>query len=458
LFLSGDYAIALGMNETDWVWSDLMGFTVTAAAGTVPNITAISPQSVTQAQANDGSIYGVYGTNLVSSNASGVVFLDANGKVDSPIRFTVTDQSETLIQGTIALASNVQGGDHSFYVASPNGNSNTLTFTVQGDLTPHIDTVQPTGLAVGQNTQVMISGTNFGTGCGAGGNTACPTAALDVCNSGDTPSCSSSSITVVSIDQWTDTRILATLKATNSGAYEVLVGSAGSTGNGFFAAPKVGGKWSNPQQIVAGGNPNLQLKVTSQTNGGPAVTLTDLSSNLCAYVDTNSKSVNDSHVLVFSLWNDTSSRIAVFRKRDRTWHAVSFPPLAGRVDPVVRGFGRYIAVTEHQRMTAQTARSGGMEEWKKGKREFGPDLAAMSALHGMVLPGRLDLYDVDTEKIFTIVTNQGDSEILLVEGGVVYWRAANRLYSAPITDSGVGARRLLATDEAIRDAHYAFIK
>lgn len=99
-----------------------------------------------------------------------------------------------------------------------------------------------------------------------------------------------------------------------------------------------------------------------------------------------------------------------------------------------------------------------MEEWKKGKREFGPDLAAMSALHGMVLPGRLDLYDVDTEKIFTIVTNQGDSEILLVEGGVVYWRAANRLYSAPITDSGVGARRLLATDEAIRDAHYAFIK
>jgi hypothetical protein len=75
-----------------------------------------------------------------------------------------------------------------------------------------------------------------------------------------------------------------------------------------------------------------------------------------------------------------------------------------------------------------------------------------------VMSGTLHLYDVDTEKMFTIVTNQGDSEILLVEGGMVYWRVANRLYSAPIADSGIGAQRLLATGEAIRDAHYAFIK
>ena len=99
-----------------------------------------------------------------------------------------------------------------------------------------------------------------------------------------------------------------------------------------------------------------------------------------------------------------------------------------------------------------------MDEWKKGNRETGPDLASRMADQEFTLPGTLRLYDVDTEKMFTIATNQGDSEILLVEGGVVYWRAANRLYSAPITDSGIGAQRLLATDEAIRDAHYAFIK
>jgi hypothetical protein len=35
---------------------------------------------------------------------------------------------------------------------------------------------------------------------------------------------------------------------------------------------------------------------------------------------------------------------------------------------------------------------------------------------------------------------------------------SDRLYKAPITDSGVGAATLMATDEAIRDAHWAFIK
>jgi hypothetical protein len=44
LFLSGDYAIALGLNETEWVWSDLMGFTVTAALP--PGATAPTVDSV----------------------------------------------------------------------------------------------------------------------------------------------------------------------------------------------------------------------------------------------------------------------------------------------------------------------------------------------------------------------------------------------------------------------------
>lgn len=34
----------------------------------------------------------------------------------------------------------------------------------------------------------------------------------------------------------------------------------------------------------------------------------------------------------------------------------------------------------------------------------------------------------------------------------------DRLYSAPITEKGIGAAHLIATDEAIRDAHWAFIK
>ncbi len=37
----------------------------------------------------------------------------------------------------------------------------------------------------------------------------------------------------------------------------------------------------------------------------------------------------------------------------------------------------------------------------------------------VVYSGRLDVYSIDTEKLFTIATNQGDSEILLIEDGTV---------------------------------------
>jgi hypothetical protein len=77
---------------------------------------------------------------------------------------------------------------------------------------------------------------------------------------------------------------------------------------------------------------------------------------------------------------------------------------------------------------------------------------------GYVYPGRLFLYDANTERLYTIVTHQGDSEILLVEDGTVYYRASDRLYSAPITNLGLGEPKLLAKSDVVRDAHWAFIK
>jgi hypothetical protein len=165
--------------------------------------------------------------------------------------------------------------------------------------------------------------------------------------------------------------------------------------------------------------------------------------------------INDRYVLALYLsnWKAGAHSVVLFRKRDRTWRVLRCDEAAD-----LRGFGRYIVVTEHQQKTALNPRSAGAEEWKPGRREFGPDLAERLKDATLVMPGKLGVYDVDTEKTFQIATNQGDSEVLLIEGGIIYWRAANRLYSAPITDSGVGERRLLATDEAVRDAHYAFIK
>ena len=77
---------------------------------------------------------------------------------------------------------------------------------------------------------------------------------------------------------------------------------------------------------------------------------------------------------------------------------------------------------------------------------------------GAVFTGKLHLYDVETERVFPIATNDGDSEVLLVDEGTVYYRVSDRIYAAPISDKGVGLARLVTTDEVIRDAHWAFIK
>jgi hypothetical protein len=48
--------------------------------------------------------------------------------------------------------------------------------------------------------------------------------------------------------------------------------------------------------------------------------------------------------------------------------------------------------------------------------------------------------------------------ILLAENRTVFYRVTNRLYSAAIEGTSIGAAKLLATDDLIEDAHWAFIK
>jgi hypothetical protein len=106
----------------------------------------------------------------------------------------------------------------------------------------------------------------------------------------------------------------------------------------------------------------------------------------------------------------------------------------------------------------ENERSAGSAAWREEESSTGPSMTEAFENSTVVYPGRLDVYNIDTEKLFTIATNQGDSEILLIEDNTVYYRVSDRLYKAPITDRGIGVASLIATDEAIRDAHWAFIK
>ncbi len=141
--------------------------------------------------------------------------------------------------------------------------------------------------------------------------------------------------------------------------------------------------------------------------------------------------------------------LSVLRKSDNTWHTV---PGIGTGGPLVSGFGSFIAMVETEPKTAEHPESAGESEWPKAS-----SVAGIKILR-YVLPGKLDLYDVAAEEMYHIATNQGDSEILLVDNGTVYYRVSDRLYSAAIGTDGLEPAKLLSTSESIRDVHWAFVK
>jgi hypothetical protein len=166
---------------------------------------------------------------------------------------------------------------------------------------------------------------------------------------------------------------------------------------------------------------------------------------------------NNHELLTVSVTDRTSDqeRLLVLRKSDKTWHRLPIP-----TERIYwqRGFGKFISIAEAKKKRAQTPESAGRAEWRKTESKMGPSIHYRLQDADFVFPGRLHLYNIDTERVYTIHTNQADSEVLLVEDNTVFYRVTDRLYAASITEKGLGAARLLATDEAIRDAHWAFIK
>lgn len=183
--------------------------------------------------------------------------------------------------------------------------------------------------------------------------------------------------------------------------------------------------------------------------------------------------VSNTRAFVIGLWgaNGEGIRVLVFRKDDRTWHALR-PP--GGEFRSLRGFGKYLSIVEAKEKRSIAAQHGrtyrsitpevnkemgpGSEEWRKRESDMGPKMEDVFAEAVVVYPGRLHLYDIETKQMRTIVTNQADSEVLLVENETFYYRVSDRLYAAPIRAKGFGPARLLAKDDVIRDAHWAFLK
>ena len=137
-------------------------------------------------------------------------------------------------------------------------------------------------------------------------------------------------------------------------------------------------------------------------------------------------------------------------KQSGEWREV---PLDGDITGV-RSFGTWIvgyvsyfeqkeSPGKHQRRQMQ-AETGYPFDWKV------MDLK-------MYFPGILFLYDIRTGKKYTIETNQGDSEILLVEEGIMYYRVNDRILKAKIGKESIGEPELVVEGEIVPDIHWAFM-
>ncbi len=141
----------------------------------------------------------------------------------------------------------------------------------------------------------------------------------------------------------------------------------------------------------------------------------------------------------------------IFDKKAGNWHKVRFqgcmsevrgagPWLAGYVADKYRGAGSPGRERRRQEPTA----TGWPADWNFRDSEI-------------YSPGILFLYNIHTRKKYTVKTSQGDNEVLLIEGGTVYYRANRSVYKAEIGRTKIEKAKLLVRDDLVPDIHWAFI-
>jgi len=102
--------------------------------------------------------------------------------------------------------------------------------------------------------------------------------------------------------------------------------------------------------------------------------------------------------------------------------------------------------------------SPGVEERRKFNTKTGAPFDDRTKFLSVYYPGILYLLNIDTRTYIEWNTGQGDSEILLIQDGVVYFRVNDKIYKVPIVNGKkLGESELLIKDERVPDIHWAFI-
>ena len=145
------------------------------------------------------------------------------------------------------------------------------------------------------------------------------------------------------------------------------------------------------------------------------------------------------------------STFHIFNKKTVKWNSVQF---AGG-NTAVRGFGLWLAglVTGEK----QNEDIPGKNKWRKDMTSTGTPVEWRFKDFGIFSTGILFLYNTETQQKYEIETNQGDSEILLVEDDTVYYRVYDEIYQAKIGMNKIETGTLLVKDDVVPDIHWAFL-
>lgn len=164
---------------------------------------------------------------------------------------------------------------------------------------------------------------------------------------------------------------------------------------------------------------------------------------------------------VLSEAGDGSSELFALDRGTNRWSQFAVPGS----DPRVRGFGKWIAGLAAVKDLKRERPRPGREAIADIMRGLHPDanIVGTGALWDRTYyPGVLFIINVETGKMFTLRTNQTDSEVLWVDDNVIYYRSANQIFKAPFVDVPgqgriIGPASPVAQADVLMDVHFAYL-
>ncbi len=153
--------------------------------------------------------------------------------------------------------------------------------------------------------------------------------------------------------------------------------------------------------------------------------------------------------------------IWIYKKDTEKWDKVNIPG----IPTFYRGFGNWMAGTITERTKGKNMNKVTVEKKDlpgKAKRDqklkkTGTPVDYRYDSFEIYAPGQLLLYNISTKKKITINTQQGDCEVLLIEGDTLYYRIYDAIYQAAIINGKIENEKLLLQEDYVPDIHWAFV-